>query len=259
MSEPKIITDFRPPKGFGTGLESRDYSVFPQGFAAGPFRLPLIDRSEIPDRIREKEKARAGLKFIREICGPGGGLMPATNQGRTKYCWMYAVVTAVLFQRGYQGQPYESLSGTGPAAKVKNYRNQGGWVGEGIEYIVEHGIPREADIPQGMDGLRKDLVEMPEVWERAKQFRVVEWMELERGNLDQFATCLLLDIPVACEYMSMGHAMCAYSLTKWDGRNFEHDVLNSWGPNWGTKGAGRMAGRSGIPSGMVAPLAVEVG
>ena len=37
---------------------------------------------------------------------------------------------------------------------------------------------------------------------------MVEWMELDRGNIDQLATCLLLDIPVACEYPSMRHAMC---------------------------------------------------
>ena len=90
--------------------------------------------------------------------------MPATNQGRTNYCWMYAVVTAALFQREVIRAAVRIAERNWTSGEGKSYRNQGGFVGEGIEYIVEHGIPREVDIPQGTDGLRKDLVEMPEVW-----------------------------------------------------------------------------------------------
>lgn len=258
MTETKIITDFRPPKGYTLALEKRDYSTHPLGYCSSQFKLPLIDRSEWRDRIEEKKKHRARLGDLREVMGPNGKRIPSTNQGRSNFCWAYSTTSATIITRALQGQPYVALSGSSIACKITNFRNVGGWGANSLEYATQHGIARTADWPEGTDGIRRDL-DMPQVWETAKQFRIKEWMDLNPRDIDQLMACLLRDIPVVSDFSWWRHSVCTLDAVNWDGRQLETDIWNSWGDNWGTNGLGRLQGSKAIPDGMVAPLAVEVG
>jgi len=73
----------------------------------------------------------------------------------------------------------------------------------------------------------------PDGWQEiAKQFRIAEYVKLT--TVEQFATCLLLDIPVS--YGRSGHAICAVALVWRNGRWYVM-YQNSWG-DWGDHGYG---------------------
>jgi|GEM_PF-5624343 len=74
----------------------------------------------------------------------------------------------------------------------------------------------------------------PDGWEPfAQQFVVVEWLKISTVN--EFATCLLLNIPVL--YGRSGHALCGVALVIRNRRLYcMYD--NSWGTDWGDHGYG---------------------
>jgi hypothetical protein len=61
------------------GLVERDYTKYPAEMFAPPSDMPLIPRSEWPDRIKELEAQKAQLSDVR-------GGMPSLDQGNAGYC-----------------------------------------------------------------------------------------------------------------------------------------------------------------------------
>ena len=250
---PHYVTDPRPPDGYESGLIERDFSRFPQGYNSRPFDMPIIPRSEWADRWHEKEKEKASLSHIRAKHN-----IPSTDQGQTNYCWAHSSTSGVMLQRVNAGQPHVNLSATSIATKIKNFRNVGGWGAESLEYIATHGICTLDDWPQGPAGIRRDM-DTPIVWEKAKRFKVTEWMDLEPRNIDQLVTCLLLNIPVTSDFNWWGHSVCSiwFSFTDWTNlRGFENEIWNSWGDRLGDKGQGMLQGNKAPPDGMIAPRVI---
>lgn len=247
-----MTLDLRPPEGIGCGLIPRDYSLEPVGYFASAFDLPLIPRSEWSDRIAEKDRAKSWLSDQRARQN-----IKSTNQGQTNYCWAHSSASAVMLTRAQQGEPHVQLSATSIACKIKNFANQGGWGSQSLEYTTEHGICTIADWPEGPTGRRQEF-DTPMAWATAKRFRVVEWMDLQPGDVDQFVTCLLLNIPVVSDYNWWRHSVCSMRV-KWDGRNVrtvQSRIWNSWGDGWGENGEGWLDPAKSIPNGAIAPRVV---
>lgn len=251
----KPITDFRPPSGYTLALEERNFSTNPVGYCSGSFDLPPIPRSEWADRIREMEESQSSLVHLREIMGPNGGHIPALDQQSTNFCWAYSSVGSVMMTRAVAGQPYVALSGTSVGAKIKNFRNQGGWGSQSLEFIASEGVCTQSDWPEGMVGLRREF-DTPMAWQTAKQFRIEKWMDLDPRDIDQLMACLLRRIPVVSDFNWWRHSVLTMRAVSWNGRNLDTDILNSWGDRWGTKGLGRLSASKAIPDGMIAPKIV---
>lgn len=247
---PFYVVDPRPPEGFATGGEERNYLRFPLGYNSRPFDLPIIPRSEWWDRWQEQEKEKSSLSHLRDRHN-----IPSTNQGQTNYCWIHSSTAGVMLVRVRQGQPHVPLSATSVGAKIKNFRNVGGWGAEGLERIASDGICTLADWPEGPEGLKRHY-DSPIVWEKAERFKVTEWMDLEPRNLDQLVTCLLLGIPVTSDFNWWGHSVCSVWFRFADWRNlkgFEDQIWNSWSDSWGDNGMGMLQGNKAFPDGMIAP------
>jgi hypothetical protein len=163
---PQIIIDdstpisaILPPPGQSCGLLPRwtDERFAAHGSMpfAQDFDLPLIPRSEWDDRIADMERTKSRIS---DLMIQGG--LKSLDQNGTNYCWANGPTTAVEAIRCVAGQPYVKLSPASVAAPIKNYRNQGGWGSEALEYIVEHGIctvdlwPANAISRQYFDGSR---------------------------------------------------------------------------------------------------------
>jgi len=113
------------------GMEGYGYAG-----VANPFpQNLLISRNDIADVVREAEKQKSDLRSLIEA-----KKIPYKNQQRTNYCWIFAVVHALELQRVQQNLPYASLSPASGGARIKNFRNVGGWGREAIEFIAEHGV-----------------------------------------------------------------------------------------------------------------------
>lgn len=235
-------------EGVGKGHIPRDFSRAPFGGTpfAGPFDIPVIPRSEWPERIEEMERKKSRLTDLCDVMG-----VKVKNQQSTNYCWINAPVHCLEIIRAVQGQPYVELSPASVGAKIKNFRNEGGWGTEGLQYLVEHGcVPTDKWPANAID--RQYDTNAANVT-RAK-FQVDEWYDLKPGNFDQLMTCLFLRFPVAIGLNWWEHEVTAMDPVKLDGTNrFGVTIDNSWGESWGGRGRGVLTEEKSTPDDAVAP------
>src|SRR5262245_23635877 len=130
--------ELQPPQGFERGL---DLSARPDGFGAYagiaeafPKEL-VIPRHEWQARIEEKRARGTRLVDLMRQAQ-----LPAKDQKSIPYCWIFAPTHCVEIIRLKAGLPYVSLSPASAGAQIKNFRKQGGWGREGLEWIVAHGL-----------------------------------------------------------------------------------------------------------------------
>lgn len=251
------------PADRARGLVPRDYGAYPVGYlgaTAPPFDMPLIPRSEWKDRLATLKAAKAQLSDIRNS-GMLGRPIPSRDQNGRGYCWAHSSVSACLLVRAANHQPYSDLSAYAVACIIKNYRDQGGWGSESLEWIASNGVPSSATWPQ--QGTQRSL-DTPAMRVEARRHRVTEWMDFDPSDpeyVDQFVTCLLLNIPVVSDFNWWGHSVCTMDLVDIDpsatGRNLvaslQTRIWNSWGDSWSDNGTGILKGRKALPDGAVAP------
>lgn len=139
-------------------------------------------------------------------------------------CWCYAVVHAVMIERVKQNQPPIRLSPTSAAAPIKNYRNEGGWGTQALEWIAKYGVASEEFWPQN----RIDRQYFESSREDSLKHRIEEWFDLRDRNFDEKASCLLQNIPVPSGYDWMGHEMCSCDLVVLKNGGFGCIDLNSY-------------------------------
>jgi hypothetical protein len=277
------------------GLIPRNYATHPTGFYAGevPYdavAMPLItDAQEIRTRLKDMEEGKYRLSdFCRR--GNNGQPIPARDQNGRGYCWIHSGCSALIAVRARDNMPYADLSAYAGACLIKNYRDEGGWGAQGLDWIMERGLPTSQYWPQRSVSRNNDK---PETWENAKNYRFTEgWIDTgaqyDRNlSFQQVVTCLLLQIPVIVDFNWWGHSVCALDVV--DGTQqrdavkassgkrmttkqfedfwgvntlttgFSIRIFNSWGDSWGDGGMGVLTGTKAIPNGATAPRVAVAG
>lgn len=245
------------PKGFGQGFDPSQVvpNQFPQAFGDAPSELKIIPRSEWSARIKEKNERKASLYHLRQIAA-NGQQMPTLDQNGQGYCWAYSTTRCVMYQRALMNQPYVRLSAHAVGCKVKNFKDEGGWCGLSAKFIKENGVPSIAHWPEKSMSRSNDRYE---VWENAKGNRITEdWIDVAKAvydqnlTVDQIATCLLLDIPVAADFDWWSHSVCLTELVEVESGSFGFRIDNSWTDNWEDMGTSILRGSKMVPMGAVA-------
>lgn len=234
------------------GLIPRNFQTHPVGCyaCAKPFDLDLIPESEWQARLDAQVANKSQLSDIRNR-GMNGSPIPARDQNGRGYCWFHSGVSCNLLVRAVNNQPYVDLSAYSGACIIKNYRDEGGWGPEGIEWQAENGCASSQFWPQQSVSRSNDT---PAMRENAKLHRVTEWMDLGSRNKAQLVTCLLLNIPVVVDYNWWSHSVCAMDLVSIN--PFRIRILNSWGDKWSENGAGILEGSKAIPDDAIAPRVI---
>lgn len=227
------------PKGHG--YAPRDYRVHPPEMFAPPEEMPLIPRSEWDARINEQEELRSSLEHVR-LTADNGRMMDALDQNGQGYCWAYSTTAAVMLLRAVNNQPYVRLSAHAIGCKVKGFRDEGGWCGLSAKFHKEQGCPSVAYWKEKSMARSNDA---PDTWANAALHKVTEdWVDLTRPvhsqnlTVDQIATCLLLNIPVALDYDEWGHSICGLRWVRVEAGVYAPKILNSWTNQWGDRGMG---------------------
>lgn len=246
----------------GRGAIPRDYEVQPMGSDGGngAEMPPIIPKSEWSARIKEMEATKSRLSDIRRnALGPGKHI-PALDQGHLSYCWSYSTGMAVMLARAVANMPYVRLSPTAVAAKIKGFRNQGGWGSLSMEWAVSHGYPSETVWPN--QSLQKHY-DCDQTWEDAAKHKVTHgWWDLSADvysrNLpfDVVMTLLLCRVPVVVDFNWWGHSVCAMDPVEVEPGSFGIRIINSWKDSWGDLGESVLRGSKAHPNGSVAPRVV---
>lgn len=273
------------------GLIPRNYSTHPTGTYHGetPYdavAMPIIaDAQERRDRLKDQLDGKFRLS---DYCrrGNAGKPIPARDQNGRGYCWAHSGTGALIAIRARDNMPYVSLSAYAVACIIKNYRDEGGWGAQGLDFIMERGVPDEKFWPQR--GVRKEF-DTPETWANAANYKVTEgWIDASQAQydrqltFDQTITCLLLGIPVIADFSWWSHSVCLLDAV--DGQSqrkvtrseasgklltlkaFEEfwgfstvaagwgvRLWNSWGSSWSDGGMGVLTGQQAVPDGATAP------
>jgi len=224
------------PAGFSRGFVPRDYSEYPEGFYAPVSALPLIPESEWPERIEAAHEQKTFAMYHRDLSN-----FSVLDQDGTNYCWANAPVAMVHHLRAQQGLPHVPLSPASVAAPIKNYRNQGGWGSEALEYIREHGIAPQSLWPANAISRKYDTPECRA--ERVKYLATEVFEELPNRSYEHLVTMLLLGYSVAVGYNWWHHEVLAVGLASKD----ETIIDNSWTPDWGDNGRGILTRKKAVP------------
>lgn len=250
----QYVEHFDPVTGkkLARGLRPRNYQTHPVGCyaCAKPFDIPLISSSEWEARLAARIDAKAQLSDIRNR-GNNGSPIPSRDQNGRGYCWFHSGVSAQLIVRAINNEPYADLSAYAGACIIKNYRDEGGWGAEGVEWEAENGCPTSEFWPQQATSPKYDT---PAMRENAKLHRFTKWMDLEPRNKEQLVTCLLLGMPVVVDYDWWSHSICALDLVSIN--PFRIRIWNSWGDSWSENGTGLLEGSKALPDGALAARVV---
>jgi hypothetical protein len=239
--------DLAPPDGFSTGLRlglrRTPFGAIP---AAPAFPKELvIPRADWPGLIEEKERTKTRLRDLAAAAG-----LPCKDQDGIPYCWIYAPTYCVELIRVVANHAMVPLSAMSAGARIKDFRQVGGWGEEGLSFIVEHGLVPEENWPG--HSLDRRLLN-PENVALARKYRVTEWYELRPRDLDDLISAVLRNIPVAVGYNWWGHEVTATGAAWVDGA-VALEIRNSWGMGWGEDGYGLLKGKKILADDAVAPL-----
>lgn len=223
------------PPGMSKGRVPRDWNAQPYGRCRGARVFPedwRIPRSEWKKHIDRQAAEKSSPLDIRKRAG-----FKSLNQNGTNYCWANAVVQGVKYQRAAAGMPFEDLSPASVAAKIKNYRNSGGWGGDALEFIAQHGVMSTTYWPA--NHWRTSEYDTPEGRADALTKKAEEFYELKSRDFEALASALLWGDPVAIGLNWWSHEVLAVRL-RYEGSVFVVDIDNSWG-DWGDDGIGELS------------------
>lgn len=237
----------------GYGMIARDWQSEGYGSYADPFDLPLLPRSEWPDRIAYREQNNALLTKLCDQAGSG-----IKNQQSLPYCWIFGVTRTVEITRVVQGQPVVSLSPASAGGPITGYVKRGGYGSAGLKYVREHGLVPSSMWPDTAVDRKYDT---PETRAERPKYRVQEWYDVvdygdRSSSFDRVATCLLLGIPLSLSYNWWGHLVCGVDLVRLPSGKYGIRIDNSWGANWGTGGRSILEEGKGTPDAAECPRTV---
>lgn len=234
MIEP-IFDDSSPdnalvPAGFSSGYKGMYSASMVAADVSTPFPQELLIPShEWQARIEEMEERKSRVS---DLLKQGG--VPVLNQQSTNFCWCFAPVLIMMIQRAIQNEPMVRLSPASVACPITKFRNNGGYGGDALEYLIDHGVvPSEMWPDTAID--RKYLTDAAVL--RAAEFRVTEWWSLRPRNINEQISCLLRRIPVSSGLNYWGHQVADVDAV-WVNGKIGVRFLNSWGTEWGADGYG---------------------
>lgn len=246
----KDILDYATVHKIALSCEPRDYNAVPLGSIEGAPRSVIkpFPRSDWSAMIKDvaARRGRVSDRWREGNC-------KILNQGQTNYCWINGVVTAFEAVRACNGLPYIKFSPASGGARIKNFRNEGGWGTEAIEWIAKNGITRESLWPANAID-RRYLT--PEAIADALQNRVTEWSDLGNRDFEMQATYALLGKPVAVGYNWWRHEVCQFDLIEIEPGSFGILVANSWGEEWDGDGMAVLRESKGTADDAVSPEVV---
>ena len=266
---PFIIDDSTPSDvthdpQFGRGLVPRNFTKNPVGsydtIPAMAVDMPLIPRSEWSARIKERKELKARIKDLRRTRGPNGGPIPSLDQNGVGYCWAHSGTMGTMLIRAAMGEPYVLLSAFMVGCLMKNYRDQGGWGADGVDFIAKNGVPTADFWPiQSM----KRRCDTPAMRENAAKHKITEgWIDINAAvydrnlTIDQVATVLLTGGVVVGDFNWWGHSVILMDWDEVESGSFGPIGLNSWSDQWGDLGEFTLQGSKSVPDGAVGLRAV---
>lgn len=223
-------------RGLRLGMRQTPFGAIPN---APPFPVAsLIPRAEWQPRIEEMEATKTRLTDLTTAAG-----LKCKDQQQTNYCWINAPTYCHEVLRVSQNQAPIVFSPASCGARIKGFRNVGGFGEEAISYIAENGqVPVDKWPANAIDR----QYDTPDNQALARKYRVTEWWELEPGNLDQLISCLLLRWPVAVGLGWWSHEV-SFIDPVWVGGAVGVRFRNSWGMSWGSEGYSVLQGRKMLP------------
>jgi hypothetical protein len=140
----------------------------PVGYSAiiPPAQFKTYTYDEMVARIADMERAKSRISDIL-LRGDAGKPIPSLDQNGQGFCWMYGPVGAVQAKRAIMKLPYKQLSAHAAACKVKNYKDEGGWGAQGMEFLMTNGVP---DTEHWAEKSMSRSFDTPATWANAKLY-----------------------------------------------------------------------------------------
>jgi hypothetical protein len=227
------------------GLVSRNYDIEPVGSTLQIHTGQLFPRKDWPELIREQERRNASPLAVHKWND-----CPILDQGRLRYCWVFAVTAAVMNRYAFMGinEPVPHLSATAAGAQGKRFRNAGGYASEGCRYVEKYGLPTVEHWPErSMD---RTLPHDPHVKKSAERHDLIQFGDMDAGDLD-LAVSALIDpdgaVPVTFSLPWWKHAVCGLAMRYRGGdatklESYGLTFVNSYGLDWGQNGYNTISG-----------------
>ena len=255
----RMATNLSYPPDVKFGLIPRDYTKDPESMFAPPSNMVLIPQSEWDARFDMQEETQSSLEHL-YLSGPGGG--PAfTNldQDGHGYCWSYSVGHSMMMDRLKRNLPMLRFNPHGPAAIIKNGRDEGGWCGLAAKFGRENGYPEQGTGPGEWPLHSRDLrYDTPALRAEMAKFKIEEeWTDMTRQVYDQnltmqqVATCGFNNVPGPRDYNWWSHSVCGIRWVRIERGSWGQLILNSW-KGWGRHGLGVIRGSKAVCDGGLA-------
>lgn len=197
------------------GLVPRDLEKQKVGYSAviPPAKIEVASRDEIVRRAMEMERTKSRLSDL-YLTGNAGGHVPSLDQNGQGFCWAYGTVGALTLTRIKLKLPYKRLSAHAVACKIKNFRDEGGWGAQALEFIVQnYGCP---DVDHWPEKSMSRQYDNAETWANAKLYMPdVSFADLaspvyDRNlSFEQMCTMLVRRNPTSNDYDWWGHCVNA--------------------------------------------------
>lgn len=212
---------------------------------SGTERL-CLDRRKHIERDRYK-----GLVYCATV--PNSTLVTRRNGSMliSGNCWAFSTTKSVMYLRAAMGEPGLRLSAWMVASIIKNYRDEGGWGAESLEFWAKSGGATLDEWPQGKVDRQYDT---PAMRTAALARRVTEWWDGtddRSQNTRIMISAFLMGLAPVLDFNWWGHSVCGCRLVTLNPLTI--DIDNSWGESAGERGIYRLQGSKAIPDGIVVP------
>lgn len=213
------------------GYIPRDRQAFPTGFSS--FARPLRDDERIPrnewrDRIEHLETN--GLLLSQRMKAAG---LTVKDQDGLGYCWIFSPTLCLEVVRMTQGEPLVRLSPSSGGAIIKRWKNQGGWGGEALDFMAEHGLVPTEHWP---DVSLEKKYDTPANDALRARFRALEWRDGDASDFDGLMSRLLHGKICSLGNNNWGHQYTVVDPVALPSGRFGVRLANSWGTQYGENG-----------------------